>query len=54
MLEVFQRHVASVSEECCMRLLKMFYLFQTYVASVFDMDVANILHICCKGMLKMF
>ena len=48
-LEVFQRHVASVSEACCMRLLKMFHLFQTYVASVFYLDVALVSHICCVG-----
>ena len=34
MLQVFQRHVASVSKACCKRLFKMFYLFQTYVSSV--------------------
>jgi hypothetical protein len=28
-------YVASVSEACCKRWFKMFYLFQTYVASVF-------------------
>jgi hypothetical protein len=27
-------HIASVSEACCKRLFKIFYLFQTYVASV--------------------
>jgi hypothetical protein len=28
-------YVASVSEVCCKGLFKMFYLFQTYVASAF-------------------
>jgi hypothetical protein len=27
-------YVASISDVCCNRLLKMFHLFQTYVASV--------------------
>jgi hypothetical protein len=49
-------YVASVSEACCKRWFKMFYLFQTYVASVFYLDVAhvsqeyvqNILVLCCN------
>ena len=49
MLQVFQRHVASVLEACCKRLFKMFHRFQTYVASIFDLDVAHVSHICCVG-----
>ena len=47
-------YVASVSEACCKRLFKMFYLFQTYVAGVFYLDVAYVSHICCKSMFEMF
>jgi hypothetical protein len=47
MLQVF-------SEACCKRLVKMFYLFQTYVASVFYLDIAYVSHICCKSMFGMF
>ena len=42
-------YVASVSEACCKRLFKMFYLFQTYVAGVFYLDVAYVSHICCNS-----
>jgi hypothetical protein len=44
----------SVPKACCERLFKMFHLFQTYVASVFDLYVAYVSHICCKSMFKMF
>jgi hypothetical protein len=36
------RDVASVSEAYCRCLFKMFHLFQTYVASVFDLNVAHV------------
>jgi len=42
-------YVACVSEAYCKRFFKMFRLFQTYVASVFDLDVAHVSHICCVG-----
>jgi hypothetical protein len=38
-------YVASVSKTCCKRLFKMFYLLQTYVASIFYLDIAYISHI---------
>jgi hypothetical protein len=43
-------YVASVSDECCKRLFKMFHLFQTYVCKHFDLDVVYVSHICCKSM----
>jgi hypothetical protein len=45
MLQMFQKHVTSVSKACCKRLFKMFHLLQTYVASLFDLDVAYVSHI---------
>jgi hypothetical protein len=54
MLQVFQRHIASVSDACCSRLFKIFHLFKTYVASVFYLDIALVLHICCKSMFEIF
>jgi hypothetical protein len=37
-------HVSSVSEVCCKGLLKMFYLFSSYVAaSVFMLQGASVL-----------
>jgi hypothetical protein len=47
-------YVASVLEACCKRLFKMFYLFQTYVASVFYLDAAHVSHLCCESMFEMF
>jgi hypothetical protein len=47
-------YVAIVSEACCKRLFKIFYLFQTYVASVFYLDVAHVSHLCCKSIFKIF
>jgi hypothetical protein len=47
-------YVVSISEPCCKHLFKMFHLFQTYVASVFDVDVAHISHTYCKSMFKIF
>jgi hypothetical protein len=47
MLQVFQKHVASVC-------LKCFICFQTYVAIVFYLDVANVSHICCQLQSWMF
>jgi hypothetical protein len=32
-------YVASVLDECCKCLFKMFHLFQTYVCKRFDLDV---------------
>jgi hypothetical protein len=34
--------------------VQIFYLFQTYVASIFCLDVAYVSHICCKSMFEMF
>jgi energy-converting hydrogenase Eha subunit C len=47
-------YVASVSEECCKHLFKMFHLFQTFVASIFYLDIAHVSHIRCKSMFEMF
>ena len=47
-------YVASVSEACCKCLFKMFYLFQTYVASAFYLHVAHVSHLCCKSTFEMF
>jgi hypothetical protein len=48
-------HVTSVSEACCKRLIKMFYLFfRRMLQSFFYLDVAYVSHICCNSMLQMF
>ena len=50
----YSRGMLQVVEACCKCLFKMFYLFRTYVASVFYLDVTYVSHICCKSMFKMF
>jgi hypothetical protein len=47
-------YVASVSDECCKYLFKMFHLFQMYVYKHFDLDIAYVSHICCKSIFQMF
>jgi hypothetical protein len=55
MLQVFYLDVPYVSVAiymCCKHLFKIFYLFQTYIASVFSckcmfIDVSPILDVCC-------
>jgi hypothetical protein len=49
-------HIASVSEACCNSLLKMFYMFQTYVVSVLSgcCICYNGYVLCCKCMFQMF
>jgi hypothetical protein len=47
-------YIASVSNECCTLLFKMFHLFQTYVCKHFDLDVAYVSHICCTSIFQMF
>jgi hypothetical protein len=47
-------YVASVSNECCKHLFKIFHLFQAYVCKRFNLDIAYVSHICCKSMFQIF
>jgi hypothetical protein len=47
-------YVASVLDECCTLLFKMFHMFQTYVCKCFDLDVAYVSHTCCTSIFQMF
>jgi hypothetical protein len=46
-LQVFQRHVASVCSKC-------FICFRRTLQAFFYLDVAHVSHICCKSMFEMF
>ena len=52
LLQMFQRHVASISEACCKRLFKMFHLFQTMLQEFFiwmlHMFHTHVVSVCFK------
>jgi len=53
-LQLLHMDVVKVDRECFKRLFKIFYLFQTYVASIFYLDVAYVSYIYCKSMFESF
>jgi hypothetical protein len=54
MLQVFQRHVASVSEDIASVCSKCFMCFRRLMQAFFYLDVAHVSHICCKSTFEVF